>query len=347
MLSLFCANGFATNGGQTKWRLKNRLQTSYEFDDNIREDPGAPDSLVSDNSLRLLFQSSASLNHPKTQVRFNYKGGFQSYFENKVENKLVHDVDGSLAWRFGNFVLGARFEARLKLYLNRDLDYSSGSVQSFFQFPGFARMSNEIAVGRSGIDYQNSTDFDNSDTNLSWQISRNLSKSVSCRVAPGLSIRRYDQRLAFVVSGTNGNIQVALPEKQKDTSMMFLAHLGYSGRFFFRLSYHFQSNRSNSDIFDYSRHQVSLALGTPLPAEFLLRFYAAAQFKHYSINNARQPVSADPERNESNFAILDLSRDFRTQLTALLRFAYYNNESVIRERFYRKKLVTFGLDFRF
>ena len=59
------------------------------------------------------------------------------------------------------------------------------------------------------------------------------------------------------------------------------------------------------------------------------------------------PSDIDPERDESNFIILDLSKDFNPHLTALVRLGLYDNESVIRDLFYRKVLLTAGFDVRF
>ena len=50
---------------------------------------------------------------------------------------------------------------------------------------------------------------------------------------------------------------------------------------------------------------------------------------------------------ESNFIVLDASRDISSSLTALVRFAWYKNESPWASLYYEKFLVNLGLELRF
>ena len=149
-----------------QWRVKNRLQLGYEFDDNIRE--VAADSLdpTKDSSLRLLFNSRATLNTPKYSIAFTYRGGLQTYAQNDIENKLINEIAASTGFRLGNVVVGLRIFGRLKNYLNDFLDYSIGSAEVYVQLPRIRNWSNEVALSAGGIDYQNFTSFNYSENQL-------------------------------------------------------------------------------------------------------------------------------------------------------------------------------------
>jgi len=83
---LICPSARTQNNG--KWRIKNRLQTSYEFDDNIREN--TTDSLKkNDSSLRFLFHSRASRSGANTRLTFSYQGGLNLIFTTQLRINLL------------------------------------------------------------------------------------------------------------------------------------------------------------------------------------------------------------------------------------------------------------------
>ncbi|NIR51841.1 hypothetical protein GWN42_03470, partial [candidate division KSB1 bacterium] len=112
-----------------KWRIKNRLQGSYEFDDNIFESTSESRDNVEASSLRFLFHSKAFRNSPQLRLSFSYRSGLQTYFQNEIENKLINDFDFGTAFRLNKFAFGVRGSGRLKIYLNHDLDYVTGGAE--------------------------------------------------------------------------------------------------------------------------------------------------------------------------------------------------------------------------
>ncbi|RMF68011.1 MAG: hypothetical protein D6743_04025 [Calditrichaeota bacterium] len=326
-----------------KWRLKTRLQAAYEFDSNIREAPGDSSNRLRDSSLRFLFRSAASRKTGRARLSFTYRGGLQTYYRHAVENKLINEVEASASAGVGKIVLALRASGRLKLYLNDVLDYASGSVAGQVHLPATWGFQHRLTVTAAGLNYQNFSAFDYSDVGVSWSISR--------RITPRLrsSVELIGKRIAY-------HRQVLFPEQatsfveepQRDHSLGVRVHVGYTRRFWLSFNYRFQQNNSNSPDFDYTRHQVTVIFGFPVAPRVWLRGYTAIQVKRYSQKVPQMfPIDIDTEREESNFLILDLSRDLSPSLTALLRLAFYDNESVIRSRFYRKTLVTLGVDFRF
>jgi len=341
---LICPKVNAQNSG--KWRIKNRLQTSYEFDDNIRENTA--DSLKKkDSSLRFLFHSRASRSNSNTRLAFSYQGGLQSYFRHSIENKLINEVQFSGQYRLSKLVAGVRGNGRLKIYLNHTPDYSTGSFEVFFRLPPISKFFNEFAINTSGLEYQNFPGFNYSEKQLKWTISRKFfSGMTGVLELSGKSID-YDRDAVVATEDSINSIKV-LDIRQKDDNFKVQFKLNYTKSFLLNFSYSLQYNDSNSPGYNYTRHQFVLIIGVPLSSKTWLRGYIAAQIKIYPEEVLPIfPIDVDTEREESNFFVLDISKDLNPSISALLRFAYYNNESIIRSRFYRKAILTAGFDFRF
>ncbi len=342
--TLVGSSGSAGAQGQTKWRLKSRLQTVYEYDSNVAEAAAGAGDQTGDSSFRLSFETSASRSGKRSRLGFNYKGGLQTYRGQASDNKLINELSGQAVTRIHSFQLGIRGSGRLKLYLNQNLDYSTGSVEAFVRPPVILGFGSELSAQRSGLDYQTFSDFDYTTWQLRWDLSRRLSRRLNWQTS--LSARRisYTRSRLELLPGQDGIVFIG---RQRDNSRQFRTTLSYSRGFLWNIGYLFERNNSNSAGFTFSRHQASLFFAAKLAHRIWLRGYAAVEVKRYRESDLVLPVDADPERNESSFFILDISRDLNAQITALLRFAYYDNESVIRDRFYRKTLLTVGFDFRF
>ncbi|MCH8021244.1 hypothetical protein IH785_15455 [candidate division KSB1 bacterium] len=344
LLSLFiliCQNVNAQSSG--KWRIKNRLQASYEFDDNIRENTA--DSLKkNDSSLRFIFHSRASRSGANTRLAFSYQGGLQSYFRHSIENKLINEVQFSGQYRLNKLVAGVRGNGRLKIYLNHTFDYSTGSFELFFRLPPISNVFNEFAVNTAGLEYQNFPGFNYSEKQLKWTISKKLSSGLTGVLELSGKSIDYDRNIVITTEDSTDFPDI----QQKDDNYKLQFKLNYTKSVLVNFSYSLQHNDSNSPGYNYTRHQFVLIVGVPLSSKTWLRGYAAAQIKVYPEEVLPIfPTDVDTEREESNFFVLDISRDLSPSLSALLRFAYYNNESVIRSRFYRKAILTAGFDFRF
>jgi len=338
---LVCQNVNAQSSG--KWRIKNRLQTSYEFDDNIRENTA--DSLKkNDSSLRFIFHSRASRSGANTRLAFSYQGGLQSYFRHSIENKLINEVQFSGQYRLNKLVAGVRGNGRLKIYLNHTFDYSTGSFELFFRLPPISNVFNEFAVNAAGLKYQNFPGFNYSEKQLKWTISKKLSSGLTGVLELSGKSIDYDRNIVITTEDSTDFPDI----QQKDDNYQLQFKLNYTKSVLVNFSYSLQHNDSNSPGYNYTRQQFVLIVGIPLSSKTWLRGYAAAQFKVYPEEVLPIfPIDVDTEREESNFFVLDISRDLSSNLSALLRFAYYNNESVIRSTFYRKAIITTGFDFRF
>ena len=340
-----CNNEKAIGQQKGKWRLKNRLQASYEFDDNIRETPSDTANHIEDSSLKFQFHSQALRKSRKTLINFSYRGGLQTYFQNSIENKLINEIETDANLKIQKFALGFRGSGRLKIYLNDILDYVAGSAELYLRLPPILNFRNEVAFKTTGLNYQNFPTFDFSENQIRWAISKRIGSRFTWQMELSAQQVKYDRN---VINIPEESTLVILDMKHLDHNYKAQFQLNYIKTFLINLNYSFEHNASNSFGYDYYKHQIIVIFGFQFPQNIWLRGYGATQLKDYTEEFIPIfPTDIDTEREESNFFILDLSKDLSANLTLLLRFAYYNNESVIRSRFYRKKIVTLGFDLRY
>jgi hypothetical protein len=331
--------------GKSRWRIRNRLQSSYEYDSNIREIP--LDSLkLADSSVRLLFNTRISRTSPASRLFFSYQGGLQTYFQHSIENKLINEASASASSLYRKFEFGIRGYGRAKFYLKDVFDYLTGSGEIFMRLPPKNRWANEVAFRLNNMRYRNFPLYDYSDLRFRWILSKAFVSKLTGRL--DLGYRQIEYHRPAIRSNPEGTDVEFLADFQQDDNFTGALQLLYSRKFLANLTYTLQYNNSNSFGYTYFRHQVVLILGVPLPGRVWFRGYGALQIKNYAEDSLPFfPIDLDTERGDSNFFILDLSRDMTSDLSLFFRFALYNNESIIRSLFYKKTLLTTGIDFRF
>ncbi|MFQ5824747.1 MAG: hypothetical protein ACE5JB_11870 [bacterium] len=331
---------------RAKWRVKNRLQTSYEFDSNIRETSSDSVHKIEDSSLKFLFHSRAFRTSPKTRITFTYRGGLQTYFQNSIENKLINEIETTAHLKVQKFALGFRGSGRLKIYLNDILDYVMGSAEVYLRLPPILNFGSEIALKSGGLNYQNFSAFDYSDIQLRWVISKIVASRFIWNFELSSKLVKYDRSIQIFIPAED-NTLAELAVNQTDKNYKLLIQLGYTKSFLLNLTYTFQRNNSNSFGYSYNKNQFIVIFGFPFAGGIWLRGFSAIQTKNYTEKTFPIfPLDIDTEREESNFFVLDFSKDIRPNITALIRIAYYNNESVIRSQFYQKTIFTVGFDLR-
>ena len=81
---------------------------------------------------------------------------------------------------------------------------------------------------------------------------------------------------------------------------------------------------------------------------FFVRGYMTWQKKNYRDTLLPfLPIELDTEQEENNFYVLDLSRDLWPEITAVVRWAWYKNESPWANLYYKKTLLQTFLEWRF
>ncbi len=346
-LTVICAGcDVVQSQNSSLWRTKTRLQVGYEFDNNVRENPTDSLANVEDSSARILFHSRLSRRDRHTNLRLEYQGGLQTYLNNSLDNKLINDLSAFFLMKAGAFQFGLRSNGRLKVYLSDDLDYASGKAAVFFQPPRVFGFGAEVAAGVAGLEYENFTIFDYATVRYEWSVFRNLAPQLRWRASVAREVLDYE-RASLRFDAPANNLLIG-DDLQEDRAWQIRTEVDFTREFLLNVAYSFKHNNSNSFGYDYTRHQFTLLFAVSMFDRVWLRSLAAVQLKRYAQKSLPIfPIDADPEREQSNFIIIDVSRDLNDVLSAILRFSYYSNESIVRNRFYDKTLLTLGFDFRF
>jgi len=134
---------------------------------------------------------------------------------------------------------------------------------------------------------------------------------------------------------------------QRDVLTTARASITRGRKVVLQLAVEAQSNRSNSFGYDFKRARASGLLGFRPSRGWMLRAAAVWQKKRYRDDLSRFNLrDLDTEREQSNFVVLDLSRDLLREISLVARLAFYDNESTVPGVFYRKRLYFTGLEVR-
>jgi hypothetical protein len=100
-------------------------------------------------------------------------------------------------------------------------------------------------------------------------------------------------------------------------------------------------------VYDFDRWRVNGLLGFRPARRWMLRTAVMLQHKRY--RKELPPIyliDLDTEREQSNFVVVDLSRDLTAVISLVARAAFYDNESTVRSLFYQKTLYFAGFELR-
>jgi len=325
---------------------QSRLQFSLENDSNIRETPSAA---LAARSLRILVQSHKPGRNAWSSISFQQVSALQVYWNHPEENKLVSELRLGNGGMIGRLRIRTSAWGRLKLWLNDIFDYGSGGLRVDASLPLTSRLAATAEVHLGALDYAQLDGFDSRDFGAGAGLA--IRKQ---RRSFGLDLSwqtiRFD-RSAVVAQFTPDPVYRFLAQRQTDRVLSAALSVSQTQGVLARLSYEFQRDDSNSFGFSYWRHRLQLLLGARLRQHITLRLLAAAQIKHYletlPAGVPSLPRDLDTEREQSNFVVVDLSRPITPTLNAVLRLAWYSNETPLRNRFYRKSLATLAVEARF
>ncbi len=324
---------------QRPWQLAGRLQSGVEYDSNIYE---SPSRAVAASVGRFFMQTRATHATPRWRIALDYAGALLFYEGARDENKLLQDASGSVMWLDRSGVkLYLRGQGQLKLYLESPTDYGATSGAIGALLPASKNAAIDLGAETGQLDYARGDDFDFTFNGAFATLRYHFSSRLAGEI--GIAHRKLDYLRASFVN-TSSNFET---DTQQDDFNALRVAWSYNARMLLQSRFELQRNRSNRDVFDYDRFQAHLLAGYPFARQWLLRVSLLFQRKHYL--TAGPPISLpelDPEREQSNHLILDLSRDLSESTTLLLRWSRHNNESPVRSLFYRKTLVFAGLEVR-
>ncbi len=336
--------GQDASGRDAGWRFSNRLQAGWETDSNVREE--LRDGLRSE-STRFLFESKARRKWSRHSVQWAYRGGLQLYNKLSSEHKLIQEAEAGLHLPVTPTVqISTQLWGRVKLFLNQDADYAYGKGQISLskRFPaGFA-----IKGGVNGevLDYAQSSYYNFGGPGYYLQVQYDFNRHLHATAF--FSGQGYTFKRQALSSGDVHYGLAAPGDRQKDllNSTGGRLDISWSG-FLAQAGYRFEQNESNSFAHDYSRHVVDIMVVKTF-AGLYFRALGTLQKKSYPGDLVPfWPLQLDTEREENNYLVLDVSRALTPAFDLLLRAAWYRNESIWADLYYKKTLFTLSGELHF
>jgi hypothetical protein len=325
---------------QNGWRTHHRLQVGYEHDSNVLEaishEKGA-------DNLRLLLDLKAQ----RRGLSLAYQGGYQLYPGYAAENKLANEFSVGVQHRIAtNVDIGVQVWARLKIFLSGDQDLARGYWQPYIQWTLNDHSSLRTGFRQDGLDYARSDYFDYDSPGFFLQWRQRL--ATHWTVVPTISFNQNRfQRTAQQLLGSSAGLVMEAVRQEDDVTTAALYNEWLWRSLLLSVNYTWQQNRSNSYGYNYDRHGVTLMF-TEQMGTFFLRGYMTWQKKNYrDALLPFLPIELDTEQEENNFYVLDVSRDLWPDITAVVRWAWYKNESPWANLYYKKTLVQTFLEWRF
>jgi hypothetical protein len=327
---------------RTKWRLSHRLQGGWEYDGNIYESSARR---TASGSARFLLSTRGDRRSTRWQMHYNYSAALQTYPRYGNENKLSHDLSGQAGVRLSSWLhLSSKANATLKVYLENIADYgtTSGNVMARLVLPH--QLSLELSGETGQLDYAATDLFDFTFNGMEVALRRPLVTSGAIEIMLNRRALRY-QRRALAGNANQGLFPTALAQRDALTTMR--VGMTYGRKLVVQVAVELQLNRSNSFGYDFNRLRVSGLLGFRPAHRWMLRAAGLLQNKSYRDDLSRLNLrDLDTEREQSNFLVLDLSRDLSPEISLVTRAAVYDNESIVPGVFYRKTLYFAGLEVR-
>ncbi len=335
---------FAQSECASAWRFANRLQLGWETDNNVEESLRHPDEA---RSLRFIFDSRGHRYGKLSSLNFSYHSGLQLYWQYASENKLVNEANGKATFKlFPSAEIGLHGGGRLKIFLGKEADYAWGHLTPMVQIALPKDITLQTGCRLEGLDYAQSDYYDYSGPLYYAQIGLPVARGLT--LSPQVSLGRLHLNRQAYRPTQDRRSWLPSTEKQNDRLGLYSLRADWLVEgILLNLSYNFETYRSNSYGFDFDKHQFTFMFAKKL-AGILFRGYGTIQKKSYL--DALLPfwlLELDTEKEESNFAVLDLSRDFTSFLTLMLRIAWYKNESPWASFYYQKRLINLGTEMRF
>ena len=334
--------GEAPHAERSKWKLSHRLQGGWEYDSNIFE---SSSRRAASGSARFLLNTRGERRSSRWQTQYHYSTALQAYSGYRNENKLSHEAAASLGARLQPWLqLAAQANGTLKFYLENAADYgaTSGNTTASLFLP--ARFVAEVSGETGQLDYAATDLYDFTFNGVEMTLRRPL--SVNGAVAFSLNRRtlRYERQRLYDDAELG---LVVGPAQQRDALSTMRVAATYGRKVVAQLAVEAQRNRSNSFGYDFNRLRVSGLLGFRPTAGWMLRAAGLLQSKTYRDDLSRLNLrDLDTEREQSNFFVVDLSRDLSAEIALVARAAFYDNESTVPGVFYHKTIFFTGMEIR-
>jgi len=336
LLCLIPRNSFSHS-----WNTRYRIQFGLERDSNIFETTVQP---IPDESIRMLLQGIAKRSGKSLLFSWEGSAGMQLYRSHSIENKSVLETQGYAQWNVHQtWKIALLAGGRLKKFFNDALGYAYGYMGVALTLPFLPHVPLLLGLERQIFDYQR---WDYGDSR-SLLIRMALQRSFGLHSRIGWETFWEKTRYKRGAWDWNGSEWVPLDYPQQDISNQMRFYVQYFRIFLLEASYFYETLRSNSYGFPYTRHQVTVIFTHRLGWGVLLRLYGAYQWKTYP--QRLTPIlqrAVDVERGQSNAFILDLSKNLSERFILILRAGYLENETLLRNLYYQKGFLNVALEMK-
>jgi len=331
------------------WRCKSHVSLSYLHDNNVFE---SLKNRQSDHVGRFMCQFSTQNDFISSGFfQAVYQAGVEGYASHTSENRMVNDLNALCQFRVRkSFSLCLPVQARAKTYFEWDWGYGFYSTEPALLWIPSRKIQSRLFFSMSSFDYQQGREYDHRflgwGLSLRWEPLENINWFVQWR-GGRLTYRRnalqsWERNKADEVEWVlTGNRQ------QDDLNTVFLSLEIYQWALF-QWGAGYQWNRSNSVGFSYNRPRATLLVSKKLPWNLTMSVFWQRQWKHYQ--DVFLPLlQIRPERDveENEIRLLELARELRPNLSVRCRWAWYENESPFRDRYYEKQRLSLGFSLIF
>ena len=328
---------------QQAWKFSNRLQLGAVHDNNIFESvQNAEGAMVSS----AIFQTQGRRKFDKILFKYSLSNGIQFYPNHREEHKITQIVETETMWRVRPKVLLSGIAGgTFKFFLNAPFDFihSHSALRLLLNLTG--QLVANVQIEGTQLEYAATSQFDFFNRNISISLQRRLGNRLLLASGISQSAARF-QRQAFEES--EPGIFLEKGETQRDGQRSVFVRCTTGRKYLFRLTGEYIENSSNSIGYAYSSWRFAGIGAMRFTDLWLLRMAVILQDKRYNeVIHPPNLLEFDLERSETNSAVFDLSYDFNTDLSALLRLSFYKNESGLRGRYFSKNLLFLGLEYRF
>ncbi len=331
--------------GESRWRFIHRLQSGMVYDNNVQESLHHPRAAP---SLRLMLNTKglyASDNH-RWNFHCAYDGGGQFYQQIADENKMIHQARLDVFFQSALIRVGIKSGLRFKRFLGKKHDYINGGIAPYALLPLGRGFDLEVGSRLKILDYRFNDIYDHRKHENTLRLQKTIKPNIS------LALRLMHNPVFMRRAAYEYNIQEddwqKKQSRQRDVERVVGVEADwYAAGVLINVLYRYERYHSNSDGVAYRRHGFTL-LAARTFSDFLLRLIVALQQKRYLDNVFPYlPLDLDREDEENNFFIFDISRDLSSRINAVLRVAWYSNESPYASLYYEKFEIHTGLEYRF
>ena len=347
-LSLLLCLAWDTSSFSTNTQWSARLDYSTIYDDNIFE---SLSELKSDIAGRFLVEITGTrIPCNPFLISVNYNGGFELYSQNNVENRWINDIEGRASLPLGSHLyMGIRIHGRSKTYFKTHHGYQYYLGSPFLRWKLTSRWQGSIFYTYSILDYAEGNLYDYHYCYGGINIDLSVSSHIIWNVRFILGQSCYDRQAYEYEQVFDNTYQwFDLNQSQKDDIWEISSHIEIYKWALIQIQLSYQNNRSNSYGYSYHSPRIKVAAAKNLPWGLTIRLYWTLLMKRYT--DSLQPhlqLRPDSENEENNFALIDLSKDIRENLSLRFRYGQYQNESRFQDRYYKKNIISLGFAHRF